>query len=105
MPVDLVPPVQVWYCRSCSLRIQTKPQGRRTPLHDCSGHGGFKLPLLLDGAHTTLVIHERQDYVGREDVRRGADCTPPIMRADVVRPDGSNDAWVYAPTAHARGEV
>jgi len=101
MPVDLTPPNQTWYCRKCSLRIQTKHQGRLTPMHDCSGHGGFRLPLLLEGADSVLVLHERGDYIGTEDVRRTADGTP-IMRADVVRPDGSNDAWIYAPTAHGR---
>lgn len=106
MPVDLVPPAQVWCCQFCTTRVRTHGQGVATPLHPCQAHAGFRLPMVAerpDGGrdgHVRLV--DREDYVGGEDVQLMDG--RPIMRAEVVREDG-NDAWVYAPTAHASGRT
>lgn len=104
MPVvDLIPPVQEWFCRFCTFRIETRGHGVKTPLHPCSGHGGFRLPMIAEGMDAAVRLVDREDYVGAEDVQL-ADGRP-IMRAEVVRGDGSNDVWVYAPTAHASGRA
>jgi hypothetical protein len=100
MPVvDLIPPVQVWACRDCNLRIETRGHGTKTPLHECAGHGGFRLPMMAEGLDARLKIVEREDYVGSEDAQL-ADGRP-VMRAEIEHADGHTDAWVYAPTAHA----
>lgn len=104
MPVvDLIPPVQVWRCGDCTLIVETRGHGTHTPMHECAGHGGFRLPMLAEGTDVRLRLVEREDYVGSEDVPM-ADGRP-IMRAEVERGDGSYDTWVYAPTAHASGRA
>jgi len=105
MPVvDLIPPDQVWVCAHCSTRIRTKGHGTTTPLHECSAHGGFRLPMLAEGERGDLRLVEREDYVGTEDVQVDADGRP-IMRAELTREDGHTDVWAYAPTAHAGGRA
>jgi hypothetical protein len=47
-----------------------------------------------------MRVHERQDYVGTEDVPY-VDGRP-VSSVEIVRNDG-NDVAVYAPTAYAHG--
>jgi hypothetical protein len=101
MPVvDLVPPEQVWVCPYCPVSLRTKGHGTRTPLHECAGKAGFRLPMLAQGERGDIRVIEREDYVGREDVQVDADGRP-IMRAEVEHEDGHSDVYVYAPTARA----
>lgn len=105
MPVvDLIPPTQIWVCQHCSCRVQTQGLGVRTPLHPCPAHANFRLPMMAEGERGDLRLHERDDYVGREDVQTDDDGRP-IARAEIVHEDGSNDVWVYAPAARVEVRV
>lgn len=104
MPVvDLIPAEQVWMCQDCPTRIKARV-GTQTPLHECPAHNGFRLPMLAEGERGDLRLKVREDYVGREDVsydERGR----PISAAEIVRTDGSNDTWAYAPAAKVEVHV
>jgi hypothetical protein len=56
--------------------------------------------MVLEGVRCKVVAEERQDYVGREVVRRDAEGRP-VMAVRTVRDDGE-DLVVFAPAAVAR---
>lgn len=91
---------QRWVCPNCPASARTVGQPNR--FHDCQSLGGLTTPMVLDGVDCKVVAVEREDYIGREDVRlvNGR----PVAAVNIVRADGSNDCVVYAPTAKAIGE-
>lgn len=58
--------------------------------------------MVVAGTKCKIEAVERQDYIGREDVRLNADGRP--IMAVVTTRDHGNDVAVYAPTAHSTGE-
>jgi hypothetical protein len=56
--------------------------------------------MVIDGVRCKVVAEEREDYIGREDVRLDGNGRP-VMAVRTVRDDGE-DLAVFAPTAHAR---
>lgn len=91
---------QRWVCPNCPAAVRTAGQPNR--FHNCSGLGGLSAPMVLEGVDCKVVMVEREDYLGSEDVRlvNGR----PVMAVKVERADGSSDCVVYAPTAKAVGE-
>jgi hypothetical protein len=55
------------------------------------------LPKSMDAK---VVAHDREDYVGKEDVQVDGNGRP-IMSITTERADGTNDTMVFAPTARA----
>jgi hypothetical protein len=53
------------------------------------------------GSGARVTYHEREDYVGREAVQTDQNGRP-VMSIRTVRPDGSNDTVVLAPTVTVR---
>lgn len=99
MRVPLLQPVVTrWECQSCNFRDTTRETEPHTRFHACSGLGGLTAPMVREGERVKVVVNEREDYVGGEDVQL-ADGRP-VMNIAIERPDGSNDLAVYAPTAH-----
>lgn len=104
----LLDPTKRWECLSCGTQKVTKTPQIVTPLHPCRAHHGLDVPFteVLPGQRELKkhagrhVIREREDYIGSEQVQyhNGR----PIMALVTERPDGSNDARVYAPAAQAR---
>lgn len=96
----LVPGPTRWECLGCGFldaTFETRPHSR---MHACSKAGGMTVPMVEAGTKGKLVLHEREDYVGDEDVQH-ADDGAVYMSAEVVRDEGT-DLAVYAPTAHLR---
>lgn len=91
---------QHWVCPNCPVTARTVGQPNR--FHDCAALGGFTAPMVLEGVDCKVVALEREDYLGGEDVRRANG--RPVSSVRVERADGSNDCFVYAPTAKAVGE-
>jgi hypothetical protein len=60
---------------------------------------GLTAPMIPEGSGFKVTAHEREDYIGSEDVQY-ADGRP-VMQVVTERPDGT-DVLVYAPTAHSR---
>lgn len=89
---------QHWSCPNCPVTEVTRGQANR--FHTCAGLRGLTAPLVLDGVRCAVVAEERQDYIGREDVRLDGDGRP-VMAVRTVRDDGE-DLAVFAPTATAR---
>ncbi|MFN8631214.1 MAG: hypothetical protein U0838_13125 [Chloroflexota bacterium] len=57
--------------------------------------------MVPDGVSAKVELHEREDYVGREQVFRDPELGRPVMSITTTRADGSMDAVVFAPTATA----
>mgnify|MGYP001608707403 CR=1 FL=1 len=89
---------QHWRCPNCSASAVTVGQPNR--LHTCPGLRGLIAPLVLDGVRCTVVAEERQDYVGRENIRYDSEGRA-VMAVRTVRDDGE-DLLVFAPTANVR---
>jgi hypothetical protein len=102
MPIDLVLPRQVWCCPNCTFRDVTREAHPHTRFHACSGLGGLTAPMVREGDRVHVVVNEREDYVGTEDVQY-ADGRP-IQSITTEHPDGHTDVAVYAPTAHLVGK-
>lgn len=93
---------QHWGCPNCPATAVTVGQPNR--LHNCPGLRGLIAPLILDGVRCRVRAVEREDYVGREDVRRDGDGRP-MAAVLTERADGSNDVMVFPSTVHMRIEV
>lgn len=91
---------QHWVCPNCPASAVTVGQPNR--FHDCAALGGFTTPMVLEGVDCKVVALEREDYLSGEDVRWANG--RPVSSVRVERADGSNDCFVYAPTAKAVGE-
>lgn len=89
---------QRWTCPACTDTAVT--YGSADRFHPCRGLAGLLAPMVLEGvrAHVRAVL--REDYVGREDVRRDGDGRP-VMAVVTERDDG-RDCAVFAPTARVR---
>ena len=102
MPVPLlnVPP-QEWYCPNCSCTDVTVPlPPGQSRYHACPGLHGLNAPLARAGTDVKVVADERGDYLNGEDQPVGDDGKV-YMAVRAVRPDGSYDTTVFAPTARA----
>ena len=93
----LAVPIRHWECPNCTVRDTTQDARPHTRFHACAGLRGLTAPMVPEGSRARIVVHEREDYIGREKVQmfNGR----PVMSVVTERPDGSNDALVFAPTA------
>lgn len=92
---------QHWVCPNCPASARTVGQPNR--FHDCPALAGLTAPLVLRGVDCRVIAVEREDFVGREEVRRDGNGRP-VMAVRTEYADGHNDTVVYAPTAKAAGE-
>lgn len=102
-PVALFAP-RLYECPRCTVTARIPAADPRTPMHNCAGLALMSVPLVPAGEHADVRLVEREDYVGSDDVQLDANGRP-WMRAEVERPDGRTDVWVYAPTAHGGTRV
>lgn len=87
--------MKIWSCPKCSAAARTVDD--KIPMHRCPAMG-LMVPLLADGEGAQLVAVDREDYIGKEDVRLDANGRP-VMAVVTRHPDGREDRTVYAPTA------
>lgn len=97
----LQPQVTRWECPRCNTRDTTRETGPHTRFHPCPSLGGLTAPMVREGERVNVVVHERDDYVGGEDVQY-ADGRP-IQSITTEHADGHTDVAVLAPTAHSAG--
>lgn len=86
-----------WVCPKCNFRDTTRTAEPHSRFHSCPGMGGLTMPMIREGDRVKVVINEREDYIGKEEVQY-VDGVP-VMNVTTVRDDGQ-DVAVYAPTAH-----
>lgn len=67
-----------------------------TQFHSCSGMGGLTMPMVREGERAEVVVNEREDYIGRENVTLVGGI--PVMSVTTNR-DNGQDVAVYPPTA------
>ena len=99
--MTLLTPTRLWECPNCQQTDVTHEARPHTRFHNCAGLMGLSAPMIPAGTSAKVTLHEREDYIGTEDVAmvNGR----PIMSIITERPDGSNDVAVFAPTAHMTG--
>jgi hypothetical protein len=99
MPVPLLRAEQSWSCPNCDV-VDRTTDTRANPFHRCRGLAGLTAPLVPVGTHCKVTAHEREDYVGREQVQlHDVDGKArPIAQIRTTREDGE-DCVVLAPTA------
>jgi hypothetical protein len=97
----LQPREQLWDCPKCGGVDRTFRVDVHSRFHACKALGGLTSPMVARGVKADVRVHEREDYVGTEDVPL-VDGRP-ISSVEIVREDG-NDVAVYAPTAYANGQ-
>jgi len=95
--------IRRWYCPMCKKTDATKDDGVGTRYHVCPKMRMLSVPLVLEGVNATLVLKEREDYIGRETVQLDPERGRPVMSIQTVRDNGT-DLVVLAPTATATGE-
>lgn len=102
----LLRPEQRWSCPNCNQETVTHEAKPHTRFHACRGLRGLVAPMIPAGTKARVYLREREDYVGADLVQRDPQLGRPVMSVVTERPDGSNDAVVFAPTAHAEiGEM
>ena len=96
----LQPPLTRWECASCNAQDTTREARVHTRFHNCPAVGGALLPMTEAGAGSRVLLREREDYIGTDQVQmiQGR----PVMAAVTEYADGRSDAAVFAPTATAR---
>lgn len=100
----LAPPARRWACPSCPSTATTRQAEPHTQFHPCPALGGLAAPMVEHGADARLVLNEREDYIGGDDVQRTPDGRP-LMSITTEHGDGRRDVAVYAPTAHGRADA
>lgn len=88
-----------WVCVNCDAVHVTHEVQPHTPFHQCRGLRGLSAPFIPEGVGAKVEAHEREDYVGKEDVQFDAEGRP-IMSVVTTRDEGQ-DAAVFAPSAKA----
>lgn len=98
--IELRPEPIPYVCPACQARQPVMPADTRIPMHACAGRAGMLLPMVPEGERSDVRLVERGDFLGSDagKVRTDAEGRP-WMRAEVERPSGQVDMWVYAPTA------
>jgi hypothetical protein len=98
MPIPILNSVQHWHCPSCGATDVTHQVEPHTRFHPCPGLAGLSAPLASGVSGARMVVVEREDYIGSEDVTlvEGR----PVMAISTEYSDGHTDTAVYAPTAH-----
>ena len=102
MIVDLGRVPQMWSCPNCPVTDRTFGQPNR--FHNCVGLAGLLAPLVPAGSDVQVTAHEREDYIGREDVQIDGNGRP-VMSVTTEWADGSNDTIAFAPTAYVRSDL
>lgn len=97
-------PFHDWYCPNCGATDRTQEYRPHSRFHVCPMLRGLTAPMLPKGMDAKVEAREREDYVGAEDVYLAPDGRP-VMSIVTTRADGTNDTMVFAPTAHAKGEI
>jgi hypothetical protein len=99
--VHILQPAHSWHCPECGATDTTYEARPHSRMHSCPKFGGATLPMASGTSGARLVLNEREDYLGQEDV--GLINGRPIMSITTEYADGHSDLAVLAPTANATG--
>lgn len=104
MNVPILNAEKRWGCPTCGQATVTHEPRPHTPMHRCPAFG-LDVPLVeFHGdnlAGVRHVVHEREDYIGAENVQTDMDGRP-VMAIETEHADGTTDRAVYAPLATNR---
>jgi hypothetical protein len=96
-----------WECPSCPARDVTREPEAHTRFHHCAAFAGALLPMVVAGAGSRVILREREDYIGAEQVQliKVDGRARPVMSAVTEHADGRVDAAIFAPTAGGIGRT
>ena len=92
-------PIRDWHCPACGLTDRTQQHGYHVRYHTCPKTRMLSIAMLPAGTAGKIVVHEREEYVGKEIVQYDQ-AGRALVSAETVR-DNGNDLIVYAPMARA----
>lgn len=93
-----------WYCPACGKTERTRSTGKpESRFHTCPKLRFLSAPMTQQGIKAKVELNERGDYIGGDTVRLDPERHRPVMNLTRTRDDGT-DAWVFAPTATAKGD-
>ncbi len=96
--------MKLWRCPACGAEHATNIAAPHTPFHACRANAGLTIPFVEAGVRATLIVREREDYLGDDAGLEQRDANGRVVMAvETVRDDG-NDWTVYAPSARVGRE-
>lgn len=95
--IPILQPEQHWECPNCNTTAVTRESRPHTQFHHCPGLKGLTAPMIREGEKAKVVSVEREDYIGKEQVRLDGDGRP-VMSVITTRNEGE-DCTVFAPVA------
>lgn len=101
--MTLVRGIYRWHCPACGLEDVTHKLSR-THMHVCPRLRGLSAPMLPAGTKAKLELHEREDYVGTENVQTDPERGRPVQSIITTR-DNGQDVTIFAPSASVGAEA
>jgi len=93
-----------WECPNCNHTDITHEAQAHTRFHSCRGLKGLTAPMVPAGTKCKVIAHEREDYIGHNQIVTTDGDGLPIMAVETVRDDG-NDVAVFAPCVTSEGRI
>ena len=90
-------------CPQCGKTARVRNMVQKSArMHQCPKLRGLLAPMLREGVQAEVVLHERDDYVGKADVQLDPERQRPVMSMETRYADGHTDLTVYAPRARLK---
>lgn len=87
-------------CPQCGKTARVKDMKVKSArMHQCPKLRGLVTPMLREGVQAQIVVHEREDYIGKTNVQLDPERKRPVMNMETQYSDGHSDLVVYAPAA------
>lgn len=96
----IVTTIRRWYCPNCQKQDTTTEPLPHSRFHTCPKLGFLTAPMVPVGTSAKVTAHEREDYVGKEQVTLDANGRP--IMSIVTERDHGQDVAVFAPVASVR---
>ena len=90
-------------CPNCGKTAQVKNLVLSSArMHRCPKLRGLIAPMVRSSVTAEIVLHEREDYVGKSNVQLDPERKRPVMSMETKYDDGHTDLTVFAPAATAK---
>ena len=87
-------------CPNCGKTAQVRNLVLKSArMHQCPKLRGLIAPMVRASVSAEIVLHEREDYVGKTNVQLDPERKRPVMSMETKYDDGHTDLTVFAPSA------
>ena len=88
------------HCPQCGKKARVKDMKQKSArMHQCPKLRGLVTAMVKESVKAEIVVHEREDYIGKTMVQLDPERGRPVMNMETRYPDGHTDLVVYAPAA------